>query len=292
VNIPKVNVTSSRLNTEPIYDNLNNNELRFKSNKKNPLKLKKPGTNIVYTPEDDSKLNEEIQLTIGRPFTLTQLMTVDVDDVNGKKINLDENNYHTTKWNKFGGIKYNNYKLEDGESELTDEGKANIKLTDYDLTKDLLINGNFEINESEKKPDEITKIKALKSFNVNYDKNFNVDEINNQLGGNNEYEFDINNEPAEISVTIPEDLSKIPNSKFYVEEREKLKKIAVKSKKKKKLVLPPGQSDEATLGIYNVRKLLKEYIEEDIKKPYPDVVDIKKDNVEIDKICDYDIKKK
>ena len=286
VNIPKVNITSSRVNTEPIYDKLNdNNEMKFKSKAKNPMKLKKPGTNIVYTNEDNEDFSEEF-VTIGRPFTLTQLMTVDVDAKN--KIDLDENYYHTTKWNKNGGIKYNNYKLEDGESELTPEGEANIKLTDYELTKDLLINGNIDLGEStEKKPDDITKIKALKSFNISYDKDFNVDDINNQLGGNNEYEFRYDSEPAEVNIEIPSDLSQIPNSKYYAAEREKLKKIPKKTKKKNKLLLPPGQSMEATIGLYNIRKLLKEYITEDFKNPFPIVEEIKKSDVDLDKICDY-----
>ena len=286
VDIPKVNITSSRVNTEPIYDKLNdNNEMKFKSKAKNPMKLKKPGTNIVYTNEDNEDFSEEF-VTIGRPFTLTQLMTVDVDAKN--KIDLDENYYHTTKWNKNGGIKYNNYKLEDGESELTPEGEANIKLTDYELTKDLLINGNIDLGEStEKKPDDITKIKALKSFNISYDKDFNVDDINNQLGGNNEYEFKYDSEPAEVNIEIPSDLSQIPNSKYYAAEREKLKKIPKKTKKKNKLLLPPGQSMEATIGLYNIRKLLKEYITEDFKNPFPIVEEIKKSDVDLDKICDY-----
>jgi hypothetical protein len=284
VNIPKVNITSSRVNTEPLYEKLNNNEMKFKSKAKNPMKLKKPGTNIVYTNEDNEDFNEE--LTLGRPFTLTQLMTVDVDEKN--KIDLNENYYHTTKWNKNGGIKYNNYYLEDGESELTPEGKANIKLTDYELTKDLLINGNIE-DSTEKKPDDITKLKALKSLNITYDKDFNADDINNQLGGNNEFEYKFDSEPAEVNIEIPSDLSQIPNSKYYAAEREKLKKIPKKSKKKNKLKLPPGQDMEATIGLYNIRKLLKEYITEEFNKPFPVAEEIKKTEINLDNISDYKV---
>ena len=52
--------------------------------------------------------------------------------------------------------------------------------------------------------------------------------------------------------------------------------------KKNKLLLPPGQSMEATIGLYNIRKLLKEYITEDFKNPFPIVEEIKKTDVDLE----------
>ena len=305
------------------------------------------------------KTKKESDFSLGRPFTLEQLMSFGIygeneefnapqnetpgEDVEIKIDDIDyalnENYEHTSKLNNYGGLKYSNYKFKNGNATLTEQGDANNKLTDYSLKKEFYDDdGKFVITD---KGDVFAPNKHFKQGIINIDgetinikpglykyskptgqinvedennlghlkkiseelnlqggKILTVDELNNKLG-ENEYDNDFNNYGQTINydIPIPEDLSQIPGSKYYADTRLKsdkprmsaARRVVGNPNKKYKLSLPPGKSEEATIGQYMERLLLTQIITQNMEEGIVDVERIKNNNFDVDKFCDYKI---
>ena len=305
------------------------------------------------------KSKKENIFSLGRPFTLEQLMSfgiygeneefnapqnetpgedveIKIDDIDNA---LNENFEHTSKLNNYGGLKYSNYKFKNGNAILTEQGDANNILTDYSLKKEFYDDdGKFVITEKGEvfapnkqfkqgivnidgetikiKPGLYKHSKPTGQINIEEENNLGhlkkiseelnlqggkiltVDELNNKLG-ENEYDNDFNNYGQTINydIPIPEDLSQIPGSKYYAETRLKTDKPRMSAarrvignpNKKYKLSLPPGKSEEATIGQYMERLLLTQIITQNMEEGIVEVEHIKNNNFDIEKFCDYKI---
>ena len=122
--------------------------------------------------------------------------------------------------------------------------------------------------------------------------------MNNKLG-ENEYDNDFNNYGQTINydIPIPEDLSQIPGSKYYADTRLKsdkprmsaARRVVGNPNKKYKLSLPPGKSEEATIGQYMERLLLTQIITQSMEEGIVEVEHIKNNNFDVEKFCDYKV---
>ena len=140
--------------------------------------------------------------------------------------------------------------------------------------------------------------KISEELNLQGGKILTVDELNNKLG-ENEYDNDFNNYGQTINydIPIPEDLSQIPGSKYYAETRLKsdkprmsaARRVVGNPNKKYKLSLPPGKSEEATIGQYMERLLLTQIITQSMEEGIVEVEHIKNNNFDVEKFCDYKV---
>ena len=296
INIPKVNISpknanqrNSALITLHSKEKINVPNIDYDSIK---MKKKNIETNIKNKNEK-VELDHDLQLKVGRPFTLTQLMTYGInpqnEEINNIDYDLSENFEHISKLNKNGGIKMPNYKLESGKTCLTNEGKDNIKLTDYSLNKEYFKNGKIYYKSNG----------DLDISNNNNDKNiaYDVKELNLNLGEEDDIKknIDINgySQLEDYNISIPDDLKNIPNSKYYIKTRSKKdKRESISSNdKKRKLIIPPSKGEENININYNykIRLLLKEIITEKMNDKINEYNGYKKENINLDKFADYKI---
>jgi hypothetical protein len=253
---------------------------------------------------------------LGYPFTLTELMTYGVyfpeenqnerkkgvikdtyvgtvevvenpnfkegtfeENEDNLKVNLDDNFEHTSKWNSSGGLKVPSYRLQEGKAVPTQQGNANIKLTNYDLYREYYKDGKFQVDENENfvvpaknkfvnkngkievnvnvdsdeiKPEEKVDVKSGKKDEDENEKKvinimhkiFDVNDLKKTLGEddykpNKKDDTTGYSEQIEYNVEIPEDLSSIKNSKYYANQRQE------KAKKTINIIVPDVDLDKA-----------------------------------------------
>jgi hypothetical protein len=113
------------------------------------------------------------------------------------KVNLDDNFEHTSKWNSSGGLKVPSYRLQEGKAVPTQQGNANIKLTNYDLYREYYKDGKFQVDENE---------------------NFVVPAKNKFVNKNGKIEVNVNVDSDEIK---PEEKVDVKSGKKDEDENEK-----------------------------------------------------------------------
>jgi len=293
INIPKVNISpknTNQRNSALITLHNSNEKINVPSIDYDSLKKKKKKIELNNNKNEKVELDHDLQLKVGRPFTLTQLMTYGIipqTEIKNIDYDLSENFEHTCKLNKNGGIKMPNYKLESGKTSLTNEGNNNLILTDYSLNKEFFkngkiyykSNGDLDINNNNGSKDIVYDVKELKL-------KLGEDDIEKNII--NGY-----SQPEECNISIPEDLKNIPNSKYYIKTRSKKnKRESISSNdKKRKLIIPPSKGEEKFDMYYNyqTRLLLKEIITDKMNGEIIEYNGYKKNNINLENFADYKI---
>ena len=232
--------------------------------------------------ENEAKLGKGIVYEGGNILTLTQLMSLDVND----PINLDDNWQRENKWNKYGGYEigvpdyhlvYENRGNEGNEDNINIEdgniegGKINVK------------GGNYNVNIDGK----VENIEDI-GFDPNLDEG--------------EYNIEIDHmgysQPMNFDVEIPEDLNLIPNSKVKkrVHNPKPKEKPSVNAfeygaegriRDSLRVTYPPGYDDTSIVMNYSKLPPLHYTINQQPKDNIPLCKQWNMDDFDINLVADY-----
>ena len=288
--IKEVKVTAPRISLKAPEINKKSKETSLEIERGNEKKIEVPRVKIRSSKymntsgdiENEAKLGKGIVYEGGNILTLTQLMSLDVND----PINLDDNWQRENKWNKYGGYEigvpdyhlvYENRGNEGNEDNINIEdgniegGKINVK------------GGNYNVNIDGK----VENIEDI-GFDPNLDEG--------------EYNIEIDHmgysQPMNFDVEIPEDLNLIPNSKVKkrVHNPKPKEKPSVNAfeygaegriRDSLRVTYPPGYDDTSIVMNYSKLPPLHYTINQQPKDNIPLCKQWNMDDFDINLVADY-----
>ena len=286
----EVKVTAPRISLKAPEINKKSKETSLEIERGNEKKIEVPRVKIRSSKymntsgdiENEAKLGKGIVYEGGNILTLTQLMSLDVND----PINLDDNWQRENKWNKYGGYEigvpdyhlvYENRGNEGNEDNINIEdgniegGKINVK------------GGNYNVNIDGK----VENIEDI-GFDPNLDEG--------------EYNIEIDHmgysQPMNFDVEIPEDLNLIPNSKVKkrVHNPKPKEKPSVNAfeygaegriRDSLRVTYPPGYDDTSIVMNYSKLPPLHYTINQQPKDNIPLCKQWNMDDFDINLVADY-----